>query len=298
MLVIKMSEANESHLRYAYFPGCSSKSTSIEYHISTSKVAQKLGIELVDMEEESCCGTHNVEDYNEDAWLGINARNLALAEKIGADLVTICSGCFLTTKKAQKTLENGKKGEINKILREINREYSGSSRVKHILGVLVYDYGLERLKSFVEKELGIKVAPYYGCQLLRPPDITEFDDPENPSSFERLLETIGCEVADYPRKIDCCGAPLTLTEGQMVKSMVGKILQDVRESGADCISTICPLCHYALETTQFSLKEEKIPVIHVTQLVGLAIGLSPEEVALDKNLINTRGLVDKVYDRY
>lgn len=292
-----MSESN-SDLKYAYFPGCSSKSTSIEYHISTLKVAEKLGIELQDMEEENCCGTHNIEDYNEDAWLALNARNLALAEGLGADLVTICSGCFLTTKKAQKSLENGKKEKVNKILHEINREYSGKSKVKHILGVIVEDFGLDRLKGFVERELGINVAPYYGCQLLRPPEITNFDDPENPQSFERLLETIGCEVADYPRKIDCCGAPLTLTEGGIVKSMVEKILKEVRESGANCISTVCPLCHYALETNQFSLKQEKIPVVHVTQLVGLAIGLSPGDVALDKNLISTRGLVDKVYGRH
>ncbi len=296
-----MSETSESNkLRYAYFPGCSSKSTSIEYNISTLKVAEKLGIELVDMEQESCCGTHNIEDYNEDAWLALNARNLSLAEELDADLVTICSGCFLTTKKAQKALQNGheKKEKTNKILQEINREYSGKSGVKHILGVIVEDFGLDKLSKSVEKELGIRVAPYYGCQLLRPPEITGFDNPENPQSFERLLETIGCEVADYPRKIDCCGAPLTLTEGGMVKSMVEKILKEVRESGADCISTICPLCHYALETTQFSLKQEKIPVVHVTQLVGLAIGLSPDDVALDKNLINTRDLVDKVYGRH
>lgn len=293
-----MIQMSEPKFRYAYFPGCSSKSTSIEYHVSTLNVAQKLGIELLDMEEENCCGTHNVEDYNEDAWLAINARNLSLAEGLGADLVTICSGCFLTTKKAQKKLDNGKKAEVNKILQEINREYSGSSRVKHILEVLVDNFGVDKLKGFVEKDLGIKVAPYYGCQLLRPPEITRFDDPEDPRSFERLLETIGCEVADYPRKIDCCGAPLTLTEGGIVQSMVEKILQEVRESGADCISTICPLCHYALETNQFSLKEEKIPVVHVTQLVGLAIGLTPDEVALDKNLINTRSLVDKVYGRH
>ncbi|MFP4558804.1 MAG: CoB--CoM heterodisulfide reductase iron-sulfur subunit B family protein [Halobacteriota archaeon] len=291
---------SETNFRYAYFPGCSSKSTSIEYHISTLKVASKLGIELLDMEEENCCGTHNVEDYNENIWLALNARNLAIAEKLEADLVTICSGCFLTTKKAQKTLENSQKvkKETNKILKEINKEYSGNKKVKHILGVLVYDFGLERLRGFVKRELGIKVAPYYGCQLLRPPEITNFDDPENPTTLERLLKTIGCEVADYPRKIDCCGAPLTLTEGQMMQSMVEKILQEVRESGADCISTICPLCHYALETSQFSLKEEKIPVIHVTQLVGMAIGLSPEELALDKNLISTRNLVDKVYGRH
>ncbi|HID42738.1 MAG TPA: heterodisulfide reductase subunit B, partial [Archaeoglobaceae archaeon] len=203
----------EDELKYAYFPGCSSKSTSIEYHISTLNVAKKLGIALVEMEEANCCGTHNLEDYNESLWLALNARNVSIAEKIGADVVTICSGCYLNTKKAMKILEeNGRREKINEILSEIGREYSGRVKVKHILDILVNDYGLEKLENIAERKLGLKVAPYYGCQLLRPPEITEFDDPENPESLERLIECIGCEVADFSRKTDCCGATLTLID--------------------------------------------------------------------------------------
>lgn len=285
----------KDEVKYAYFPGCSSKSTSVEYHISTLKVMEKLGITLVEMEDANCCGTHNLEDYNEDAWLALNARNLSIAEKIGGDIVTICSGCYLNTRKVMKILEeDGRKERVNEILAEIGREYSGNVNVKHILDVIVNDYGLKNLEEVVEKELELRVAPYYGCQLLRPPEITNFDDPENPQSFEKLLECIGCEVADFSRKTDCCGATLTLIDEKIVYSMVNKILDDVVKSEADCISTICPLCHYAIESSQFSIgMEQKIPVLHITQLVGLSIGLSPEEVALDKNLISVDEILRK-----
>ena len=282
-------------LRYAYFPGCSSKSTSIEYHISTIKVAEKLGIELIELEDANCCGTHNLEDYNEEVWLSLNARNMALAEELGAGMVTICSGCYLNTRKAKMMLqENSTMEEINKVLAEIEREFKGEAEVKHILDVLVNDFGLNNLEKLVERKLGLKVAPYYGCQLLRPPEITEFDNPENPQSFEGLLEVLGCQVADFSRKTDCCGATLTLIDEKIMLSMVKKILDEVLKIEADCISTICPLCHYALESSQFSLKMEEVPVLHVTQLVGLSIGLSPEELGLDRNLISTDRLLKKL----
>lgn len=288
--------AVEFEFSYAYFPGCSSKSNSVEYHISALKVAEKLGIELLELEDANCCGTHNVEDYSEEFWLALNARNIVLAEDIERDIVCICSGCFLNTKKAKKMLEDKQRRDaINKILNEIDRSYSGKIEIRHILDIIVNDYGLKRLRESVTNELELRVAPYYGCQLLRPPEITEFEDPENPKSFENLLEVIGCEVADYPSKTDCCGATLTLVDNRFVDEMVGRILEDVRKVGADCISTICPLCQYALESTQFKLKDEpRIPVLHFTQLVGLAIGLSPEELALDKNLIPADKLVKTV----
>jgi len=277
----------EYEFSYAYFPGCSSKSNSVEYHISTLKVAEKLGIELVELKDANCCGTHNVEDYNEDFWLALNARNMVLAEDINKDMACICSGCFLNTKKAKIMLEDRQRKEaVNKVLNEIGKNYSGKTVIRHILDIIVSDYSLSKLREKVVNELGLRVAPYYGCQLLRPPEITQFDDPENPKAFEELLRAVGCEVVDYPSKTDCCGATLTLVDGMFVDKMVRKILEDVRKVDADCISTICPLCQYALESTQFKVKDEpRIPVLHFTQIVGLAIGISPGELALDKNLI-------------
>jgi heterodisulfide reductase subunit B len=158
----------------------------------------------------------------------------------------------------------------------------------------VNDFGLDNLEKFVEKKLDLKVAPYYGCQLLRPPEITEFDHPENPQSFENLLDVLGCQVVDFSRKTDCCGATLTLVDEKIMKGMVKKILDEISKIEVDCISTICPLCHYALESSQFSLNMEKIPVLHATQLVGLSTGLSPVELGLNRNLISTEKVLKKL----
>lgn len=185
--------------------------------------------------------------------------------------------------------------KVNEVLGKINRSYNGDVDVKHILGVLVEDYGLENLKKEVARQLDVKVAPYYGCQILRPPEIVSFDDPENPKTFESLIEALGCEIVDFPEKIDCCGAPLALIDKELHHGMMKKILKAVKNSGAECISTVCPLCHYTLDSGQFVLNfEPKMPVLHVTQLVGLAIGLSADELALDKNLVSTKALVDKL----
>ncbi len=293
-----MVTVGSKKLRYAYFPGCSSKSSSIEYHISTKNLAEELGIELIELVEANCCGTHAIEDYNEKTWLSLNARNLSLAEKLGLDILTICSSCFLNTKKANKMIKEKPevKEEVNHVLNKIGREYNGNVRVKHILGVLVNDYGLENLEKKIKRELDIRVAPYYGCQILRPPEIVNFDDPEQPKTFERLIEAIGCEVADFPEKIDCCGAPLTLVEPKLHWEMVKKILKGVEKTKADCIATVCPLCHFALDSNQlvFGL-ESKIPVLHVTQLVGIAVGLPSNKLALDKNLVSTKKLADKCH---
>jgi len=281
-------------LRYAYFPGCSSKSSSIEYHISTKNVAEALGIELIELVEANCCGTHAIEDYNKKVWLSLNARNLSLAEKLGLDMVTICSSCFLNTKKANKMIRESSeaKEEANEILSKVGKAYNGKVEVKHILEVFVKDYGLSNLREKVKRELEIRVAPYYGCQILRPPEITNFDNPEHPETFEKLIEALNCEVASFPEKIDCCGAPLTLIDQKLHREMVKKILNGAKKVKADCIATLCPLCHYALDSNQLVLNfEPKIPVLHVTQLIGLAIGLSKEKLALEKNLVQPTSII-------
>ncbi len=283
-------------LRYAYFPGCSSKSTSLEYHISCKKVAEKLGINLIELENSNCCGTHVMEDYNKKIWLALNARNLALAEEKKCDLATICSSCYLNSKKAKIILDNDeeKKREINQILKKINRKYYGNVKIKHILEILVKDYGIERLKEKVTMPLDIKAVPYYGCQIIRPPEITNFDDPENPSTFETLLDALGCEVISLPQRTECCGAPLTLIDQKLYHSMLKKLLNSLVQSNADCIVTLCPLCHHALDSGQIIFKlKRKIPVLHITQIIGLALGLSPKEIALDKNLVETKPLIKK-----
>jgi len=278
-------------LKFAYFPGCSAESSGIEYDMSTRAVCKKLGIELVDI-DANCCGTHIIEEYNECVWLSLNARNLALAEEMGLDLLTICSSCFFNTKKVDKMIKSDEKikEKVNNVLGKIGRMYEGKVEVKHILGVLVDDYGLDKISKHITKEIKVRAAPYYGCLILRPNHILEFDDPENPTKLESLLETIGCKVVDFPLKTDCCGAPIMLIDEKLHLKMVKRILDSVE---ADCIVTVCPLCHYALDVGQAIIKSSKrIPVVYVTQILGLALGISPKELGLDKHITPVTNLTD------
>ncbi len=281
-------------LKFAYFPGCSAESSAIEYDMSTRAVCKKLGIELVDI-PFNCCGTHIVEEYNECSWLALNARNLALAEEMGLDIVTICSSCFFNMKKANAMIRNSEevREKVNEILGSINRKYEGKVEVKHILGVLVDDYGVDGIIRKVEKLIEVKASPYYGCLILRPEEIVQFDNAEAPEKMENLLENIGCEIKENPFKADCCGAPIMLIDKNSHLKMVKKILDGA--SGADCIVTVCPLCHYALDVGQAVMGyEPKIPVLHVTQIVGLALGISADELGLDKNITPTQPLLRKI----
>ena len=280
-------------LRYAYFPGCSAESSAIEYDMSTRAVCEKLGIELVDI-PFNCCGTHIVEEYDECTWLALNARNFALAEELEMDVVTICSSCFFNMKKAKAMMENEDvRAKVNKALESIGRKYEGKVDVKHILGVLVDDYGIDGIIRKVERLVEVKASPYYGCLILRPEEIVRFDNAEAPSKMEMLLENIGCEIAENPHKADCCGAPIMLIDRESHLKMVKKILEGA--SGADCIVTVCPLCHYALDVGQEVLGyERRIPILHVTQIVGLALGIPAEKLGLDKNITPTKSLLEKV----
>ncbi len=279
--------------RYAYFPGCSAESSAIEYDMSTRAVCEKLGIELVDI-PFNCCGTHIVEEYNECAWLALNARNFALAEELGIDVVTICSSCFFNMKKAKVMMENEEiREKVNKALESIGRRYEGKVDVKHILGVFVDDYGVDGIIRKIERLVEIRTSPYYGCLILRPEEIVQFDNAEAPSKIETLLENIGCEITENPYKTDCCGAPIMLIDRESHLKMVKKILDGAKD--AECIVTVCPLCHYALDVGQAVLGyEPRIPVLHVTQILGLALGIPAEKLGLDKNLTPTRSLLEKV----
>ncbi len=280
-------------LRYAYFPGCSAESSAVEYDMSTRAVCEKLGIELVDI-PFNCCGTHIVEEYNECYWLALNARNFALAEELGLDVVTICSSCFFNMKKAKAMMEREDVRErVNEVLGSVNRRYEGKVDVKHILGVLVDDYGIDGIIKRVERLVEVRASPYYGCLILRPEDVVQFDNAEAPKKMEDLLENIGCEVVDNPFKADCCGAPIMLVDKETHLRMVKKILEGA--SGADCIVTVCPLCHYALDVGQAVIGyKQSIPVLHVTQILGLALGIPAEKLGLDKNVTPTQPLLKKV----
>ncbi|OMH39911.1 CoB--CoM heterodisulfide reductase iron-sulfur subunit B family protein [Desulfurobacterium indicum] len=278
--------------KYAFYPGCAPKGAAIESYISAKTVMDKLGIDYTEPVSFSCCGAGNVEEVKPYVALGINARNLAIAEKEERDIITICSTCYLELKKAKKQLtENERlKEEMNEILSETGLRYEGKVEVKLLHQVILDEYE-EKISSMVTNKLkNLKVYPFYGCHTIRPRDIIGYDDPENPSSLERLIKLLGATPVSGARRILCCGFHASFSASEIAMKLTGLNLKEAHDMDADCVITPCPLCHLNMDANQKkalnTIKSQFImPVLHVQQLIGLAIGLSPEEVALQKNVI-------------
>jgi succinate dehydrogenase / fumarate reductase cytochrome b subunit len=253
-------------MKHYYFPGCTAKGVAKELDASFTLIAPKLRIDIIEDDKWSCCGAGAIEDLDMNLSHDLNERNLGLAEISGADLLTICNTCQVVLKRAS-----------------IERE--SDVGVRHLLEYLV-DRGLEELKAKVAKPLNIKVAPFYGCHILRPGYILDFDDPENPRSLEDLIKTLGGEPIDYLGRLGCCGFHILLSRESASLSMIGEYVQNAIDEGADCIVTPCPLCHTALDTYQKkALPGENIPILHLPQLVGLALGFSSEELGMKRHMI-------------
>ena len=283
--------------KLAYYPGCPSEATAIEQDMSTKAVFEKLGIELVEVEDWNCCGAAEVEDPK--LVYALNARNLVIAEKEGLDIVTPCSICYYNLErsnialKADEALRTKLKGIDSSL------DYSGKIRAKHVLDVFVNDIGLDELSTKMSKKVNLKIAPYYGCYIGRPRD-TAFDDPDDPVLMDKLIELIGGEVVPFSQmKTLCCGGPLMMTRSDIAYDMAKKILDTAKSAGADCIVLACPLCGMMLDCKQADIEkalhaEIGMPVIYITQLLGLALGIDAKELGLNKNVVDTKELLGKV----
>ncbi|MFZ7101582.1 MAG: CoB--CoM heterodisulfide reductase iron-sulfur subunit B family protein [Peptococcaceae bacterium] len=277
-------------MKYAFFPGCVLAQAAKEAYISTTAVAGALGIELVEIPGWTCCGASHVQDMEEMAALAINARNIALAEKMALPILTVCNTCTLMLRKAKYALDNGEKEMINEIIGKTGLEYTGTSEITHLLWVLINDYGLNRLKQKVVYPLkGIKAAGYYGCHLLRPPYLMNHEDHAKPHLLDDLIGALGGNTVDFAAKDRCCGFHAVLNAPRSVYRMTGEINLCAIEEGANCIVTPCPLCQMQLDMYQPEGKlavktEEDIPVLHLAQLIGLALGLSPEELGMRRHV--------------
>jgi len=222
--------------------------------------------------------------------MALSARNLALAESQGRDLVAICSGCFSMLSKANHRMADHAemRGKITRALGAVGLEYHGTTRVRHLLDVFVNDVGEGAIRDSVAKDLkGLRVAAYYGCQLSRPKGM--FDDPEFPTSLDRILSWLGAEPVWYPVKAKCCGGMLMTSQSKVCERLVGKLLSVAVEAGAECIATICPLCQINLEGYQKRISKVMgarldLPVFYFTQLMGLAMGMGDKELRLSENL--------------
>lgn len=276
--------------RYLYYPGCSLRGTGKAYEESLLAVMEELGVEIAELDDWNCCGATAYMAVDEAKSFALAGRNLALAERSTGDLIAPCSACYLVLKKAQHCLaESSTCGErVAAALATAGLKQEGKVNVRHPLDVLVNDIGLDALKSRVRKPLrGLRVATYYGCQLVRP--YAEFDDADEPVAMDQLLRAVGAETVDFPLKTKCCGGSLTGTVPNVGLSLAKDILREAKRRDAALIATVCPLCQFNLEAYQDRMKEfigdSQVPVLYFTQLLGLAMGISPRKLGLQRCIV-------------
>lgn len=289
-------------MKFAYYPGCSAKSTCPELDISMKAVARKLGLELTELEVAACTGARQLRDSNEALFLTLNARTLALAERLECNVVTVCATCLLNLVEVNDRLRRDAelRTKINKNLSEIGLQYRGECEVTHILWVLLRDIGAEALAKRIVRPLhGLRVAPFYGCHILRPKDVLGFDDPDSPTSLDTLIRLLGAEPVAYDGKKRCCGFHVLMEKEGVALKLSGRRLLEAQEAKADCLVTTCPLCHTSLDPYQSAAARTSgakadLPIIHLPQLLGLGLGLDPTELRLDGHVVPMAPVLEKI----
>lgn len=281
-------------MRYLYYPGCSAEATGMAYDVSTRAVMDKLGVELVELDDWNCCGATSYFSVRELDSFAIAARNLAIAREMGGDdLCVICNACYTTLSKTNRYMaEDPRVHEaVNGALGAVGRSYDGSVNVRHMVDILVNDVGLDAIAEKVTRRLtGVRVAPYYGCQFSRP--MGTFDDVQMPTTMDRLFEVMGADViTDWDAKTDCCGGMMMLTNADAAQRLCHELLVAARQYEADVIIAACPLCEMNLEGYQPQVNKAygtdfNIPVMYFTQLAGLALGADPKQLAIDKQVVS------------
>ena len=287
---------------YALFLGCTIPARQPNYELSARKALDKLGIKLVDLADMTCCCPPPIQSIDLETSLAVAAYNICLAEEANLNLVALCSGCFESLAMANAMLKEDQhlKARINRILSKAGKEFTGSKEVKHFLQVLMEDVGLKRLKQSISKPLGnLKVAPFYGCHALRPSELLKLDDPERPSLLENLVEALGAEIVEYRNKLKCCGGLLRGISDDLALDLAREKLANTSKAGADCIVTLCPFCFVALDIGQIQIKAKlqetyDMPVLHYSELLALALGIDPNELALQTHKIKTDKILNKI----
>ena len=275
---------------FAFFPGCVLTQAAKESKMALEAVAPRLGIKLKEIPGWSCCGASQAQDVDPVATLVANARNIALAEKMGLPVLTSCSTCLLMLRRAKAELDGGKKDRINTFLAKGNMSYAGTSEVTSLLWVLAQN--AQMLKSKVVRPLaGLKVAAFYGCHSLRPEHALGFESAVNPSSFETVVAALGAQTVPFTKRLDCCGFHAVYPAEKSVMRMTGQIVDSAAASGATCLVTPCPLCQMQLDIYQeaaqdISSSKARMPVLHLSQLVGLALGVPAKALGLDYNVVD------------
>jgi succinate dehydrogenase / fumarate reductase, cytochrome b subunit len=290
--------------RVAYYKGCLASLSAKELDSSTKALAPKVGLELVELETVTCCGAGDIHEAEPDYYLHLNARILAYAEAAGCDtLLAVCNVCTLNLRQANWQLKNDEslRERVSTNLERVGvPPYSGNVEVRHLLWEIAEGEGYELLKESAHKGLkGLKIAPFYGCQILRPSKILGFEDPDRPWSLERIIEACGGEAIDYPAKIKCCGFPIIQAREETALGELIQPIEQAKEAGADVIVTPCPLCHLSLDAWQSKLKASTgkdfaMPILHLSQLVGVAAGLEESELKFKRHVVSVAPMLEKL----
>ncbi len=291
-------------MEIAYFLGCIMNNRYPGIEKATRQLFDALDIELKDMEGASCCPAPGVfGSFDEKTWASIAARNLSIAEDMGMDIMTECNGCFGSLTECNHMLKESedKKAEINEVLSEVGKEFKGTTEVKHFAQILRDDVGYEKLASLIEKPLDLNVAVHYGCHFLKPTATIGIEDQaENPSILDDLVEITGAKSVDYKDKMMCCGAGggLRARDKDVTTSYTKEKLDHMTAAGVDAIVNVCPFCHMQFDVGQVEVNEKygtdfALPVFHLAQLYGLAMGLSAEELTFDAQQIDATPAIKK-----
>ncbi len=279
-------------MRVGYYPGCSLEGTARQYDLSVKQVCRTLGVELEELPGWTCCGSSPALKMNRLLSTSLAAHNLALMEQQGVfEVVAPCPFCFRRLKSAQQEIVNDP-ALSEKVQQVIEKKLNAKLSVYNLLGLLSQHVGLEAVRNKVIKPLdGLNLIPYYGCYVVKPPGVTNFDDPENPTSLDEILKAAGADVLDWDFKVECCGAGLSLSKTEKVVDLSGRLIREAFWRGADAIVVACQLCHANLDLRQKEIGSRdgtncKIPIIYFTQLLGLSFGCSAMDLGLNRHVVD------------
>ena len=280
-------------MKYALFLGCNIPARVQQYETSARSVFAELGVDIKDIKEFNCCG-YPLRNSDFKTFVLFSARNLALAEKLGLNMITLCKCCYGSLKMAEHHMKENLflKDEVNETLAKEGLEYNGDIEIKHLLSALYSDIGINTLKEKITKNFkNLKIATHYGCHALRPSNIMQFDDPVSPVIFDQLVELTGAKSIDWSLKLECCGAPVLGINDDLSMNLTKRKLTDGKQAGADYLCTACPWCHLQFDSVQKMMIEQRrlnnhLPAILFPQLLGLAMGIDKETLGIDMNQID------------
>ena len=286
-------------MKYAYYPGCSAHSTARDMHESALAVAGALGIDLIEPAGWTCCGATAAHQTDRVLAASLPAASLLKVRDMGLDMVVNCAACYNRMKVANNEVLTDP-AMRKKVSDAVGRDYDGSVKVRHIVEVLLEDVGLDSIKGALKQSLnGLQIACYYGCLLVRPHEVTNFDDPENPTSLDRLVTAMGGVSLDWPHKVECCGGGLSMSRTDIVVNLTDSIVSMAKAAGARCIAVSCPMCQINLDMRQQDIEKQtgtrhEMPILYITQLLGLCLGISPDKLGLNKLMVSPKSVIERI----